>query len=315
MAGILGHHHISMFTEDGMRNNQFYTDVLGLRRVKKTVNQDNPSMYHLFYGDQIGSPGTELSFFELKQQQKRKGTNRISHVGLLVNSHDSLVFWLERFNDLGVKHGQLELINNRESLYFEDPDGLPLYLMNREEEVIPAFWQNYRHPDVPEEYRILGMGPIVLTVREPQLTGKLLVETLGYTPIRETSTESIYQAVAGEVSGEIIIKQQSGQRERQGAGSVHHLALRVKEPAEMTSWVQKLEDAGYRHSGMKDRFYFKSLYFRDRNSILFELATDGPGFTIDSTVANLGKKLDLPPFLESQRQEIEAKLRPLTERR
>ncbi|WP_314068266.1 VOC family protein [uncultured Vagococcus sp.] len=132
MVAILGHHHVSMFTDNGQQNNYFYTDILGMRRVKKTVNQDDPSMYHLFYGDQVGSPGTELTFFEMNQQPSRRGTNSISHIGLLVNSHESLLYWQKRFKGLGIIHGQLEVINGRESLYFEDVDGLPLYLMNHQ---------------------------------------------------------------------------------------------------------------------------------------------------------------------------------------
>lgn len=311
MVAILGHHHISMFTDNAVQNNHFYTEVLGMRRVKKTVNQDDPSMYHLFYGDQVGSPGTELSFFEMKQQPTRRGTNAISHVGLLVNSHESLLFWQERFSHLGITHGQLEVINDRESLYFEDPDGLPLYLMNHQEGFIPEFWQSYHHQVIPDEHRILGMGPIVLTVRDLAVTGKMLVELLGFNLVNETPTLAVYQAVQGEAFGEIIVRQQSGQRERQGAGTIHHLALRVKDSSEMNVWAERIKSAGYRNSGIKDRFYFESFYFRDRNSILFELATDGPGFMVDSSRENLGKKLDLPPFLEVRRAEIDSHLNPL----
>lgn len=312
MVAISGHHHVSMFTDNAQENNSFYTDVLGMRRVKKTVNQDDPTMYHLFYGDQVGSPGTELTFFEMNQQPTRRGTNSISHIGLLVNSHESLLFWQQRFMALGIRHGQLEVINGRESLYFEDPDGLSLYLMNHQGGSIPDSWQSYHHPDIPEVHGILGMGPMILTVRQLGLTGNMLVDLLGYTLVKTEPTEEVYQAIVGEASGEIILRQQSGQRERQGAGTVHHLALRVKDASEMRAWAERIESAGYRNSGIKDRFYFESFYFRDRNSILFELATDGPGFMVDSSVEGLGKELDLPPFLESRRSEITAHLAPLT---
>lgn len=311
MARILGHHHISMFTDNATQNNHFYTEVLGLRRVKKTVNQDDPQMYHMFYGDQVGSPGTELTFFEMAQQQTRRGTNAISHIGLLVKSYEGLIFWQQRFEQLGIKHGQIEKINNRDALYFEDPDGLPLYLMNHQDGFIPAFWQRYHHSEVPDNVRILGIGPVILTVRELEATGKMLIDLLGYTKVKMTDGEDVYQAVPGEASGEIIIRQQKGQRERQGAGTVHHLALRVKDSAEMKIWAERIETAGYRNSGIKDRFYFESFYFRDRNSILFELATDGPGLMIDSSLEMLGKQLELPSFLEERRSEIEANLSPL----
>ncbi|MFD0675567.1 MULTISPECIES: ring-cleaving dioxygenase [unclassified Paenibacillus] len=312
MYTISGHHHISMLTKDAQKNNHFYQKVLGLRRVKKTVNQDNPAMYHLFYGDLTGSPGTELSFFEMpKVGSTVRGTNAITQIGLLVPSYESLVFWKKRFESLDVKHGEITRYADRDALHFEDSEGLRMILLNNNGEVVPENWSGWADSVVEQQHRILGMGTVEITVRNLDRLANTLKDMFGYTEASRSDTEAIYQSVAGQSFGEIVIKQEEGPSEKPGKGSIHHLAIRVKSEDELRYWDEVVKARGFQSTGVVDRFYFKSLYFRESNGILFEIATDGPGFTTDSTIDALGKALDLPPFLEERRAEIEGKLIPL----
>ncbi|KAB2338955.1 ring-cleaving dioxygenase [Cytobacillus depressus] len=312
MYKIPGHHHISMITKNAQLNNQFYQNVLGLRRVKKTVNQDDPSMYHLFYGDLTGSAGTELSFFEIPLAgSTHRGTNAISQIGLLVPSFESLEYWKKRFEQFEVKHGEITTFAGRAALPFEDTEGLRLILLNNNDEDIPEYWTAWEDSAVEQEHCILGMGTVEITVRYLEKTARTLKEMFGYVEVARSEKEAIYQSVAGQAFGEIIVKQQEGPIEKPGRGSIHHLAIRVKNEEELMFWEKEVKKRGFYASGVIDRFYFQSLYFRDSNGILFEIATDGPGFTADTTVEALGTKLDLPPFLEERRTEIEAHLKPL----
>ncbi|EJR37732.1 ring-cleaving dioxygenase [Bacillus mycoides] len=312
MYTIPGHHHISMVTKNAKTNNNFYRDVLGLRRVKKTVNQDNPFMYHLFYGDLTGSAGTELSFFEMPNVGRTiRGTNAITQIGLLVPSIESLTFWKRRFESLQVAHGEITTYAGRDALHFEDPDGLRLVLLNNKDEEVPEYWTAWDESSVEQNHRILGMGTVEMTVRSLNKLSKTLTGLFSYKEVSRSDDEGIYQSIDGQSFGEILVKQQDGESERPGKGSIHHLAIRVKNDEELSYWNEEVKDKGFQSTGIIDRFYFESLYFRESNGILFEIATDGPGFTVDSTVEELGKELDLPPFLEERRKEIEEKLIPL----
>ncbi|KPN89649.1 ring-cleaving dioxygenase [Lysinibacillus sp. ZYM-1] len=312
MNNLSGHHHISMLTKNGKQNNHFYTKILGLRRVKKTVNQDSPSMYHLFYGDLTGAAGTELTFFEMPVAGRTvRGTNAITRIGLLVPSYESLLYWQERFQQLSVEHSDITTYARKDALFFEDHEGLRMVLINHHGQDTPPQWQTWDGTDIPEEHRILGMGTIELTVRYLQRTVNLLQDLLHYTKMEENDNETVLQSKTGEVFGEIVVKELEGPSEKPGKGSIHHLALRVATVEELQAWDLKIKEQGLNSSGIVDRYYFQSLYFRDRNGILFEMATDGPGFTVDATVEELGKELDLPPFLEEKRADIEAILEPL----
>ncbi|WIV19653.1 ring-cleaving dioxygenase [Paenibacillus polygoni] len=312
MYTIAGHHHISMLTKDAKENNQFYTKVLGLRRVKKTVNQDDPGMYHLFYGDLTGSAGTELSFFEMPRVGSTiRGTNSISQIGLLVPSYESLVFWKNRFEVLEVQHGEITQYAGKDALHFQDNEGLRMVLLNNDGLETPEYWSAWKDSVVPVEHRILGLGAIELTVRYADRLDKTLKELLGYVEASRSEHEVVYQSVAGQSFGEIVVKQQEGPIEKPGKGSIHHIAIRVKDEEELRYWDRVINEQGFRTSGIVDRFYFQSLYFRESNGILFEMATDGPGFTADASVESLGEGLDLPPFLEERRAEIEANLQPI----
>lgn len=312
MNKIAGHHHISMITKNAQENNHFYQKILGLRRVKKTVNQEDPRMYHLFYGDLTGSPGTELSFFEIPMVGRtHRGTNAITRIGLFVPSLDSLLYWKERLALNNVTHGEITTYAGRAALHFEDQDGLRLVLLHVNGEEVPEYWTRWLDSSVPEEYQIMGMGTIEITVASSVSLAKTLENVFGYTLAREDEGGLLYQSVVGKVCGEILVVEQDGPKERPGKGSIHHLAIRVKDGQELRAWQNRIQEHGFNVTKITDRFYFESLYFREENGILFELATDGPGFTVDSSVEELGQALDLPPFLESDRAEIEANLTPI----
>lgn len=314
MYEIKGHHHISMVTKNANENNHFYKNVLGLRRVKMTVNQDDPSMYHLFYGDKTGSPGTELSFFEIPLVGKTyRGTNAITRIGLLVPSEDSLHYWKERFETFDVKHSEITTYANRPALQFEDAEGLRLVLLVSNGEKV-EHWETWEKSEVPAEHQIQGMGSVEMTVRRLDKMASTLTEMFGYTEVSRSEEEAIFQSIKGEAFGEIVVKYLDGPTEKPGRGSIHHLAIRVKNDTELAYWEEQVIQRGFQSSGIIDRFYFKSLYFRESNGILFEIATDGPGFTVDGDVEHLGEKLDLPTFLEDQRAEIEANLAPIEEK-
>lgn len=313
MYTIPGHHHISMITKNANQNNYFYRTILGLRRVKMTVNQDDPSMYHLFYGDRTGSPGTELTFFEMPLAGRTyRGTNAITQIGLLVPSKESLTYWKKRFEQFEISHGEITTYASRPALPFEDEEGLRMVLLVSNGEKV-AHWQAWEKSAIPVEHRIQGMGSIEMTVRRMDKLTRTLTELLGYTEVSRTDDQAIFQSVEGEVFGEIVVKSMEGPAEKPGRGSIHHLAIRAKDEAELVYWEEQVRKWGFHSSGIVDRFYFKSLYFRESNGIQFEIATDGPGFTIDGDVETLGEKLDLPPFLEGRRTEIEAKLQPIEE--
>src|SRR5690625_796157 len=314
MYQIPGHHHISMMTKDVNANNYFYQKVMGLRRVKVTVNQDDPTMYHLFYGDRVGSPGTELTFFGMPYiGNTYRGTNAITRIGLLVPSDASLTYWQKRFKIFDVTYtNEITKYAGRKALHFEDRDGLRLVLLVADGEKA-TFWEQWEKSDVPMEHQILGMGPVEMTVRRLEKLTNTLTDLFGYVEKMRTDEEVVFQSISGEVFGEIVAKQLEGKSEKPGRGSVHHLAIRVKNDEELAYWDEQVKKWGFDSTGIVDRYYFKSLYFRESNGIVFEIATDGPGFTIDGDVETLGETLDLPPFLEDRRTEIEAKLQPIEE--
>lgn len=314
MYKIPGHHHISMITKNASENNHFYRKVLGLRRVKVTVNQDDPSMYHVFFGDKTGSPGTELSFFEIPMVGRtHRGTNAITRIGLLVPSVDSLLYWQSRLEDFGVTTSHIAKFANHTSILFEDPEGLRLALIVSNGTKVDH-WETWEKSEVPAEHQIQGMGAVEITVKRLDKLANTLTDIFGYKEVSRTEDEAIFQSIEGELFGEIVVKYLDGPSEKPGRGSIHHLAIRVKSDEELEYWDSQVKARGFHSSGIVDRFYFKSLYFRESNGILFEIATDGPGFTADGDdVETLGEKLVLPPFLESRRAEIEKVLKPIEE--
>jgi glyoxalase family protein len=316
---LTGLHHVSSLTALAANNVDFYTRVLGLRLVKKTVNQDDVTSYHLYYADEIGHPGTTVTFFDIPQMApNRPGTSSISRIALRVTGADTLKWWVERFDELGVKHEGIATASGRSVLNFTDPEGQRLALVDDTGAPLTGGvpWEKSTTP-VPEA--IKGLSAVTLTVRDIEPTALVLERVMGFKvtgkynalegPEREIT---VFSTGVGGPGAEVHVDQRPDlPRERLGQGGVHHVAYRVPNDEEHLAWLDRLETVGLRTSGLVDRFYFKSIYFREPNGVLFELATDGPGFGTDEDAARLGQSLALPPFLESRRRQIEESLIPL----
>lgn len=310
-----GIHHVSALSRDIRRNYAFYTQVMGMRLVKRTVNQDAPTTHHFFYADGVASPGSDLTFFGLpRAAPEHRGKRSITRTTLRVANEASLAYWHERFGEHGVPHGDVREIGGRPSLTFEDPDGLSAALVADDRQGDAHPWE--RSP-VPTEHQVLGLGPVTLTVPELASTDGFLVGVLNlqrahsYTDLQGTAVQVFEMGTRGAPAEVHVAVRPDLPDARYGAGGVHHVALRVPNEAEYHAWTARLQNSGLAFSGEIDRHYFRSLYVREPNGVLFELATDGPGFTTDEPLATLGERLALPPFLEGQRARIEAKLAPL----
>ena len=303
MRAIDGIHHISLITGDARRNVNFYARVLGLRLVKQTVNQDDPSVYHLFYADEHGSPGADITFFEYPGARAgRAGAGMISRIVHRVGGEAALDFWSERLSNEGV-----ETVREPTRLRFADPEGMSheLALTQTGDEPLIA-----RSTEVPAEYALQGFEGVHALVAEPARSEALLGEALGFS---ELTTHS-WQA-RGEHRGGRIVFAQSDERGVPGAGTVHHIAWSVYR-AEQEQWRERLIDAGLHPTPIIDRFYFESVYFREPGGILYELATrDGAGFATDEPPETLGEQLALPPRFEPLREQIELRLTPLPDTR
>ncbi len=317
---LKGIHHVSALTAKAPENFKFYTEVMGLRLIKKTVNQDDTSVYHLFYGDEKGNPGTELTFFEIPMAgRNHDGNNSISAISLRVKNDDALHFWKERLKEHGIESEHIKVRAGRNTLAFRDPEGQRMILVSDENNRGVAGGQPWSKSTTPEEYAVVGLGPVRLTVPAAEPTVGVLTELLGfkqtvsYEPEVEGQPEIIVLETGEGGSGaEIHVEERNDlPQERLGRGGVHHVAFRVDNEEELHEWIEKVKTSRFPNSGFVDRFYFKSLYFREPNRILFELATDGPGFDTDEELEHLGESLALPPFLEPHREEIEGKLKPL----
>lgn len=318
---LKGIHHVSAITANAEKNYQFYTTILGMRLVKKSVNQDNPAMYHLFYADEAGSPGTDLTFFEISNAGRtHQGNHSISRTALRVPNDDALLYWEKRFNDYKVDHDGITTQGERKVIHFRDHEDQRLVLISDETNQGVSGGNPWKHSQASVEHGIVGLGPVTLTVPDPKPTINVLTEILSFqqtdkypSPIDGQEDILVFATGEGGTGAEVHLEVRSDlPKERPGRGSVHHVAFRVENDEELAMWQERLVDARIPNSGVVDRYYFKALYFREPNGILFELSTDGPGFATDETIDHLGETLALPPFLENQRAEIESKLTPLT---
>ncbi|MCA0987549.1 ring-cleaving dioxygenase [Guptibacillus algicola] len=317
---LLGVHHVSILTGKAERNYEFFTKILGMRLVKKTVNQDNTESYHLFYADGEGTPGTDITFFDIPGLGRTyRGTSDISSVSLRVKTSESLHFWKERFESFDIKHETIRKRAGRNSLSFEDFDGTRLILVADDGEEGVRSGTPWERDDIPTEHSIVGLGPVTLTVEDPKPTVQVLTEVMGFRengsyPSPEEKGEDIlvYSTGEGGSGAEVHIEvREDLPKARLGRGGVHHVAFRVPNEEEYSKWAERLNDYRLPNSGKVERYYFKALYFREPNGILFELSTDGPGFATDEPLETMGEELALPPFLEPKRADIERKLRPL----
>jgi glyoxalase family protein len=289
-----GLHHVTAITAQARQNVDFYTNVLGLRLVKKTVNQDDVSAYHLFYGDEIGRPGTEVTFFDWPLAgPARPGHPSIAPISLAVPNPDSVRWWQLRFQELGVEHDQPQQVDGRLTVAFKDPEGQQFELVDAEGEETPG--RPWDASPVPAEHTIRGLHHVTLNVGRAEPSERLLRDVMG----------------VGENVVRLRLPEDSSRFARQGAGAVHHVAFRTPDQEQQLLWRQRLVDAGAQVTPVIDRFYFTSIYFREPGGNLFEVATDGPGFTADEDLSELGRHLALPPFLEPRRRQIEAGLTPL----
>ncbi len=313
---LTGIHHVTAISADAPGNRRFYVETLGMRLVKKTVNQDDTSAYHLFYADGAGSPGTDLTFFDWPAPPARRGTHSIVRTSLRVADEASLDWWRERLTAAGVAVSPVRTINGRSAVDFEDPEGQRLTLLADGGAIPFVVWEK---SPVPAEHQIRGLGPVTISVPKLERTEVVLTQLLGLERIgsyrdaaHATGEIHVFKIGEGGPAAELHVAVEPDlPQAREGAGGVHHLALRTPTFADYDAWAERLRAAGYPNSGPVDRFYFRSLYLREPNGILIEIATDEPGFATDEPAETMGEALSLPPFLEGKRAQIEAGLKPL----
>lgn len=311
-----GIHHVTAVTGNATGNLDFYRRVLGLRLVKKTVNQDVVSTYHLFYGDEVGSPGTEMTFFDWPNVPRhRPGVGDVSAVAFVVPDRAALQWWEKRFDAEGVTHGRIEERGERTVLPFTDQEGQRLELVAG----LKPGTTPWEEGPVPVEVAIRGLGPATLVVESFAPTTGLLTDLLGFRksgeyqwPDNPSRRVLVFDTGEGGPGAEIHVEERPEMIGAEvGIGGVHHVAFRTPDDQEHAAWQRKLAQAGIAVTPVIDRYYFRSIYFREPGGVLFEIATDGPGFASDEDVEHLGERLSLPPFLEPRRAEIEAQLHPL----
>lgn len=315
---LSGLHHVSAVTGRAGENVRFYTQTMGLRLVKKTVNQDDVSMYHLFYGDEVGSPGTEVTFFDWPNAGRNiPGAGSITAIALRVPGREALDWWAARFDTLGVAHEGVADRGGRATVAFTDPEGQRLILADDGGAPGGTPWAE---SPVPPQYAIRGLHAVSILVRRLEPTARVLTEAMGFQRAGEypsledpTRTVTVFAAAEGGPGTEVHVEEQAGLRLGYvGVGGVHHVAFRTPNDDEHRRWQERLTQMGLHVTPVIDRFYFRSIYFREPGGVLFEIATDGPGFATDEAVDHLGERLALPPFLEPHRVEIEAGLVELT---
>lgn len=309
---LTGFHHLTAITANAPQNLRFYRDMLGLRLVKKTVNQDDTTAYHLFYADQEGSAGTDITFFDWPAAPEKRGSGSISRTGFRVADDAAIAFWHDRLSSAGIVLDAPRDVDGRKVLDFEDPEGQRLRLIadDRGPKGAPR-----PQSDIPAAHQIEGLGSISLTVAELEPTERVLTEVMNMEKARsyeDGRTVHVFTMSAGGSETELHVAVEPDlPPARQGRGGVHHVAFRTPDTDALKAWTTRLREFRVPSSGEVERFYFRSLYFRIPAGILFEIATDGPGFDADEPQETMGESLSLPPFLEPRRAEIEAGLKPL----
>jgi glyoxalase family protein len=293
-----GIHHVTAVTADAPQNVEFYARLLGLRLVKKSVNQDDPTVYHLFYADEQGSYGSDLTFFEYPGARRgRAGAGMLYRVVWRVVSTDALDFWAQRLGAAGVESERAD-----DRLLFHDPEGLELELAVVETDDAPLVAD---HPEIPAELALQGFDSVRAYSADPEASRSFLQEALDFRPVGGDAYES-----RGEERGSFYAYDGTDQRGHGGAGTIHHVAW-ASPMDEHEAWRQRVLEAGAQPTPVIDRFYFRSIYFREPSGVLFEIATIGPGFTVDEAAEHLGEKLSLPPDYEHLRSRLEPVLTPL----
>lgn len=313
MNELKGIHHVTAITSSAEKNYEFFTNVLGMRLVKKTVNQDDIQTYHLFFADDKGSAGTDMTFFDFPGIPKgTHGTNEIFKTAFRVPTDEALHYWIKRFDKYDVKHRGIKEQFGKKTLSFVDFDDQQYMLISDEHNEGIASGTPWQNGPVPLEFAITGLGPIHIRIAEFDRLKEVLEKAMLMREIDQAGSLHLFEMGQGGNGAQVIVEHNlllpSG---RQGFGTVHHVAFRVEDTAALNEWIERMQDLQFNTSGYVDRFFFESLYARVARGVLFEWATDGPGFLGDEPYETVGEKLSLPPFLESQRQQIEQMVRPI----
>ncbi|WP_062109268.1 ring-cleaving dioxygenase [Bacillus niameyensis] len=313
MNELKGIHHVTAITSSAEKIYDFFTNVLGVRLVKKTVNQDDIQTYHLFFADDVGGPGTDMTFFDFPGIPKGvHGTDEISKTSFRVPTDAALDYWVKRFNRLNVKHTEIKEQFGRKTLSFADFDDQQYQLISDEHNKGVVSGTPWKKGPVPLEYAITGLGPIFVRVSQFDYFKALLEEVFMFKEVAEDGSFHLFEMGEGGNGAQVVVEYNTMlPSARQGFGTVHHAAFRVEDRAHLDEWTKRLQSFRLPNSGFVERFYFGSLYSRVTPQILFEIATDGPGFMEDEPYETLGEKLSLPPYFEAQRDEIEKLVRPI----
>lgn len=313
MKHLKGIHHVTAITSSAEKNYEFFTYVLGMRLVKKTVNQDDIQTYHLFFADDQGSPGTDMTFFDFPNIPKGvHGTNEISKTSFRVPSDEALNYWVKRFDRLHVEHTGIKEQFGKKTLSFIDFDEQQYQLISDEFNEGVASGTPWQKGPIPLEYAITGLGPIFVRIADFEHFKQMLEKVMLFKEISQEGDYHLFEGGEGGNGAQIIVEHNTAlPNGRQGYGTVHHAAFRVENREVLDEWTARLESFGFHTSGYVNRYFFESLYARVAPQILFELATDGPGFMGDEEYETVGEKLSLPPFLEPKREQIEKLVRPI----
>ncbi|WP_214829350.1 ring-cleaving dioxygenase [Exiguobacterium algae] len=313
MNQVKGIHHVTAITSSAEKNYDFFTNVLGMRLVKKTVNQDDIQTYHLFFADDKGRPGTDMTFFDFPGIPKGKhGTNEIAKTSFRVPTDLALTYWVRRFDRLGVKHEGIQEQFGKKTLPFVDFDDQAYQLISDEFNEGIASGEPWKNGPIPLEYAITGLGPIFIRISDFTYFKQMMEQVMLFRELAQEGNHHLFEGGEGGNGAQVIvIHDETSPQARQGFGTVHHVAFRVENRSVLDEWTARLQQIGLPTSGYVDRFFFESSYARVAPQILFEWATDGPGFMGDEPYETVGEKLSLPPFLESKRDQIEAMVRPI----
>ncbi|WP_375104973.1 ring-cleaving dioxygenase [Paenibacillus sp. RS8] len=313
MRNLKGIHHVTAITSSAEKNYEFFTYVLGMRLVKKTVNQDDIQTYHLFFADDKGSAGTDMTFFDFPNIPKGvHGTNEIAKTSFRVPTDAALDYWVKRFDRLDVKHSGIKEQFGKKTLSFVDFDDQQYQLISDEFNEGVASGTPWQKGPIPLEFAITGLGPIFVRIADFSYFKEMLEKVMMFKEIGQEEAYHLFEVGEGGNGAQIIVEHNEDlPNARQGFGTVHHAAFRVEDRTMLDEWTKHFEEFGFRTSGYVDRHFFESLYTRVAPQILFELATDGPGFMGDEEYETVGEKLSLPPFLEPKREQIEKLVRPI----
>ena len=308
-ANLPGIHHVTSITGDVQKCVDFYVSVLGLRFVKKSINQDVPDTYHIYFGDYTGSPGTAMTFFGWPSWPKRRaGSGQVTTVSFAVPP-DSLEFWNSRLSKLGVKSSRTSRFGT-DALVIADPDGIQVELVG---ETSPTFrWVPWPESPVDRDHAIRGFHSVTMTVAEGAATVDLLVKTMGFRKTGQEGRRTRFETgQGGQHSILDLVESPEGPEGEESVGTVHHVAWRAADAAHQGEWREVLIKAGRNVTPVIERYYFKSIYFREPGGVLFEIATDGPGFTVDEPLETLGSSLSLPPWFDVRRETLDETLPPI----